>query len=132
MLAFHHTVLYQPLFNALIFFYNIIPGHSMALAITLLTVLIRVALWPLSAFSLKSQKALQDLQPKIDELKKQYKDDKAELAKATMALYKSQKVNPASSCLPLLIQLPLLIAVYQVFRSGLTTTNFSELYSFVA
>jgi YidC/Oxa1 family membrane protein insertase len=128
----YHTILYQPLFNALIFLYNILPGHSIAFAITLLTILIRIILWPLSAYSLKSQKAMQELQPKIDELKKQYKDDKAKLAQATMDLYKTQKVSPMSSCLPLLIQFPFLIAVYQVFRSGLTTTNFSDLYSFVA
>lgn len=128
----YHTVLYQPLFNALIFLYNIVPGHSLILAITILTILIRLVLMPFSAYSLKSQRAIQELQPKLDELKKKFKDDKQALAKATMDLYKENKVNPASSCLPLLIQFPFLIAVYQVFRSGLTTTDFGSLYSFVA
>jgi YidC/Oxa1 family membrane protein insertase len=132
MYSLYHEVLYRPLFNSLIAFYNILPGHSIALAITLLTVLIRCALWPLAAYSLKSQKAMQDIQPKVKELKEKYKDDKQGLAKATVELYKEQKVNPASSCLPILIQFPILIAVYQVFQSGLTHANFTDLYSFVA
>ncbi|MBI5254799.1 membrane protein insertase YidC [Candidatus Falkowbacteria bacterium] len=128
----YHLVLYKPIFNALIFLYNIIPGHSLILAITILTILIKLVLMPLSAYSLKSQRAIQELQPKLEELKKKFKDDKQALAKATMELYKESKVNPASSCLPLLIQFPFLIAVYQVFRSGLTNANFADLYSFVA
>ncbi|MFH0814471.1 MAG: YidC/Oxa1 family membrane protein insertase [Candidatus Falkowbacteria bacterium] len=127
----YHVILYQPLFNVLVFLYNIVPGHSLILAITILTILIKLVLLPLSAYSLKSQRAIQELQPKLDELKKKFKDDKQALAKATMELYKENKVNPASSCLPLLIQFPFLIAVYQVFRSGLTSADFGNLYSFV-
>lgn len=128
----YHVVLYKPIFNVLIFLYNIVPCHSLILAITILTILIKLVLLPLSAYSLKSQRAIQELQPKLDELKKKFKDDKQALAKATMELYKENKVNPASSCLPLLIQFPFLIAVYQVFQSGLTNANFDNLYSFVA
>ena len=131
MVQLFNTVLYQPIFNLLIFFYNIVPGHDIGLAIIALTILVKLILLPLSLQSVKSQKALQDLQPKIEELKNKYKDDKEKLAAETMKLYKEQKVNPLSSCFPLLIQFPFLIAVYQAFRIGLTTNDFHLLYSFV-
>ena len=126
------TLLYQPLFNLLIFLYNTIPGENLGLAIIVLTILIKLALFPLSLKSIKSQKLMQDLQPKLEELKEKYKGQKEKLAQETMALYKQQKINPLSSCLPLLIQLPFLIAVYRVFMVGLKSEeNFSLLYSFV-
>ncbi len=125
------TILYQPLLNLLVFFYNLIPGHDLGIAIIVLTIIIKLALYPLSRQSIKSQKALQDLQPKMEALKKQYKDDKEKLAKEMMALYKNEKVNPFSSCLPLLIQLPFLIAVFQVFRTGLDPASLNLLYPFV-
>lgn len=126
------TLLYQPLFNLLIFLYNVLPGENLGLAIIVLTILIKLALFPLSIKSIRSQKLMQDLQPKLEELKRKYKDQKEKLAKETMALYKQQKINPLSSCLPLLIQLPFLIAVYKVFMEGLKSEeNFSLLYSFV-
>ncbi|MFA6410285.1 MAG: YidC/Oxa1 family membrane protein insertase [Candidatus Buchananbacteria bacterium] len=126
-----NTVLFQPLLNLLVFFYNVIPGHDVGIAIILLTLVIKLILYPFSLQSIRSQKALQNLQPKIDAVKKQYKDDKEKQAKEMMALYKSEKVNPLSSCLPLLIQLPFLIAVYQVFRTGLDSSSLNLLYPFV-
>jgi len=78
------TFFYQPILNLLIFFYNIIPGHDLGVAIILLTVTIKLILLPLSKKSLKSQKSLQDLQPKIEALKKKYKDKKEEMGKAMM------------------------------------------------
>jgi len=67
----------------------------------------------------------------LDVIKKEFKDDKQRLAQETMKLYKENKVNPMASCLPLLIQLPILIALYYVLQRGLTATNFDTLYSFV-
>lgn len=131
MVELFNTLLYQPLLNLLVFLYNVVPGHDLGIAIIILTVLIKLVLYPLSQQSIKSQKALQDLQPKMEELKKKYKDDKEKLAKEMMELYKSNKVNPLSSCLPLLIQLPFLIAVFQVFRTGLDVKSLDLLYPFV-
>ncbi|MFH1112148.1 MAG: YidC/Oxa1 family membrane protein insertase [Patescibacteria group bacterium] len=125
------TIFYQPLFNLLIWFYNL-TGSNIAIAIVLLTVIIKLILYPFSKQSIKSQKALQDLQPKINELKEKYKNDKEKMTKEMMALYKQEKVNPFSSCLPLLIQLPFLFAVFQVFREGLKSDGFNLLYPFVA
>ena len=126
------TVLFQPLLNALVFLYNVIPGNDLGIAIILLTVLIKLLLYPLTHQTIKSQKAMQELQPKMEEIKKKYKDDKENQAKAMMAMYKENKVNPMSSCLPLLVQLPFLIAVYQVFNTGLKSESLQLLYPFIA
>jgi YidC/Oxa1 family membrane protein insertase len=123
------TVLYQPLFNALIFIYNCIPDFGVA--VILLSVLIRFALWPLNKKQIVSQKKMAKLQPKIKALQTKYKDDKQKLTEATLALYKEEKANPAGGCLPLLLQLPILIALYQVFKNGLVVTELSSLYSFI-
>jgi len=123
---------YQPILNLLVFLYNIIPTHDLGIAIILLTIIIKVVLFPLSKQSIKSQKALQDLQPKIEEVKKKYANNKEELAKATMTLYKENKVNPFSSCLPLLIQLPFFFAVFQVFRDfGNNQNIYNLIYPFL-
>lgn len=131
MTELFNTILTQPLFNLLVFLYNIIPGENLALAIIALTILIKLALYPLASQAIRSQKALQELQPKINALKSKYKGDREGLAKATMGLYKAEKVNPLSSCLPLLIQLPFLIAVFHVFSYGLHPENLNQLYSFI-
>ena len=130
-MSWFHTILYQPLFNLLIGIYDLLPGWDIGFAIIVLTVFIKLALWPLSNTSLKSQKALQEIQPKIEALKEEFKDDKEKLAKAMMELYTKEKVNPFSSCLPLLIQLPILIALYRVFIAGLNTESLVNLYAFV-
>jgi len=126
------VVLYQPFFNLMVFFYNIVPGHDIGLAIILLTVVIKLVLYPLSQQSIKGQKSMTQLQPKIAELKQKYKDDKEKQAKEMMLLYKNEKINPFSSCLPLLIQLPFLIAVFQVFRTGLNSGSLDIIYPFIS
>lgn len=131
MTQLFNIILYQPIFNLLVWLYNIIPGHDIGIAIIILTIIIKLVLYPLSLQSIKAQKAMKDLQPKLEELKRKYKDNKEQLSREMMALYKKEKINPASSCLPLLIQLPFFIAVYRVFRSGLTSNSFDLLYSFV-
>jgi len=125
------TVFYQPILNLLVFLYNIIPGHDIGLVIIALTIILKLLLLPLSRQSIKSQKALQELQPKIEELKRKYSDKKEELGKATMLLYKENKINPLSSCLPLLIQMPFLFAVFQVFQNGLSNGSLDLVYSFI-
>ncbi len=123
---------YQPILNLLVFLYNIVPGHDLGIAIILLTIIVKLVLWPLSRKSIKSQKALQDLQPKIEEIKKKYANNKEEMGKAMMQLYKENKVNPFSSCLPLLIQFPFFIAIFQVFRDGLSGKSLNLVYSFIS
>jgi YidC/Oxa1 family membrane protein insertase len=131
MAHFFQIIFYQPILNLLIYLYNTVAYRDLGVAILILTILIRLILWPLSQKSIKSQKALQELQPKINEIKKKYPDNKQEQGQAMIDLYKNNNVNPFSSCLPLLIQLPFLIAVFQVFRDGLTN-HLTLLYPFVA
>ncbi|MFA6604018.1 MAG: YidC/Oxa1 family membrane protein insertase [Patescibacteria group bacterium] len=127
-----HEVFYRPIFNLLIFLYDIIPGSDIGIAIILLTIVIKAALWPLSQKALRSQKALNNIQPKMEALKKEYANDKDKLAKELMALYSKEKVNPMSSCLPTLVQLPVFIALYQSLGRGLQSSGFEALYGFVA
>ncbi|MFH1171123.1 MAG: YidC/Oxa1 family membrane protein insertase [bacterium] len=112
-----HIVLYQPFLNALMVLYRFL-GEDMGIAIIVLTLIIKLVLFYPSLSQLKAQRSLQKTQPKLKELKEKYKDDKEGYSKAVLAFYKENKVNPLSSCLPLLIQLPILIALYQVFIAG--------------
>ncbi|NCU44190.1 membrane protein insertase YidC [Candidatus Falkowbacteria bacterium] len=125
-------IFYQPVLNLLVFFYNILPGHDIGLVIVALTVAIKLILWPLSQRALKSQQAISRLQPKIKELQAKYKDNKEEQGRAMMALYREEKVNPTSSCLPLLVQLPFLWAVFKVFRDGLSNKSLTLVYPFIS
>jgi YidC/Oxa1 family membrane protein insertase len=132
MVELFHNILAVPIFNLLVFLYNVLPGADIGFAIIALTVLIKLALWPFMSKSLRSQKALQELQPKIEELKSTHSDDKEALAKAMMELYQTEKVNPLASCLPLLVQLPILLALYRVLLAGFGAQTLTELYGFVA
>ena len=131
MSGFFHEAFFKPVFNLLIWLYNIIPGDDLGIAIIALTIVIKVILFPLSQKSIRSQRALQILQPKIEALKKKYGKERERLAAEMMKLYKEQKVNPLSSCLPLLIQLPFLFAVFRVFGRSLTEVPSELLYPFV-
>ena len=130
--ALFQTILVQPILNLLIWLYNVLPGNDIGLAIILLTIIVKLILWPLTLQQIKQQKALQELQPKIDEIRKRLKDDKDAQAKELLELYKKDKVNPAASCLPLLVQLPIFIGLYQALRDGLASKGLNLLYPFVA
>lgn len=127
------TLFYQPIFNLLVWLYNIIPGQDLGWAIILLTLIIRLILYPLSQKSIRSQKDLSSIQPEIEAIKEKFKDEKDKMGPALMALYKEKKINPFASCLPLLIQLPFLFAIYRVFFDGLTSDSaMGALYGFVS
>ena len=128
--AFFTAVLFQPFLNLLVVFYNFL-FHDMGWAIILLTLLVRGVLWPLNHKALHTQRAMMELQPKLNALKTQYKDDKEKQGKAMMDLYKNEKVSPFSSCLPLLLQLPLFIGLYRALASGLASKSLNLLYPFV-
>jgi len=129
MIQIYNTLLFQPLLNLLVYLYNHIG--DLGISIIIVTILIRIVLFYPSYKALKSQRALQELQPKIKDLQNKHKDNKEEQTKALMEFYKENKVNPFSSCLPMLIQLPIIFALYGVFRSGLSTINNDYLYSFI-
>jgi len=126
-----NVILYQPLFNILVLFYEYLPGHDFGIAVIVLTILIRIIFYPLGTQAIRSQKALSELQPKIKEIQEKYKYDKEKQARAMMELYQKEKINPFSGCLPLLFQLPILIALYRVFWKGFQPEQMTYLYSFV-
>jgi len=123
--------LYRPLFNFLILIYNYSPGHDFGLAVISLTVIIRFIIYPISVKALNSQKILQKLQPQLKEIQKKYKEDKEKQARETLELYRKEKINPFSGLVLVIIQLPILIALYLVFDRGLRPEELLKLYSFV-
>lgn len=125
------TILIQPILNLLVWLYNIVPGNDLGLAIIILTVIVKAVLYPLTMAQIRQQRAMQELQPKIEEIRSRLKDDKEAQAKELMELYKKEKVNPASSCLPLLIQLPIFIGLYRALVDGLKSQGLNLLYPFV-
>lgn len=98
--------------DGLLLFFNMTSSYGMA--IILLTILIKLVLFPLTSKQTKSMKAMQKLNPEMEKIKKKYKDDKEQLQKKSMELYKEHNINPAAGCLPLLIQMPILIVFYRV------------------
>ncbi|EKD47387.1 MAG: hypothetical protein ACD_66C00086G0003 [uncultured bacterium] len=126
-----YAIFYIPIYNLLVFFYGLYPAAGMGLAIIIVTILIKGVLFPFTFKSLKGQRQMNELQPKIAKIREDYKDDKEKMAQELMSVYKDNNVNPFSSCLPLLIQLPIFIALYRVLCDGLTQINVDHLYSFI-
>ncbi|MCX7779203.1 MAG: YidC/Oxa1 family membrane protein insertase [Patescibacteria group bacterium] len=130
MIQLFNLILYQPLLNLLVFFYNTIAFRDLGLAIIFLTIFLKIILYPTSLAQIKNQKLLIELQPKLNEIKKKFSHDRTKMAQATIELYRHHKINPFSSCLSLMVQLPILIAVYQVFRTGILSQELN-LYPFI-
>lgn len=123
-------ILTQLFTNILVALVVWIPGHSLAVAIIVLTLLLRLALLIPNRRALESQRKIQELQPQIDELKRSV-PDQTEQAKLLMELYQKNQINPLGSCIPLLIQLPVLLVLFAVLRTGFTDRAYEMLYSFV-
>lgn len=127
-----NTFLYQPLFNSLILLYEYLPGKDFGFAVIVLTFLLRMMLFPLMSQTIKYQKIMAEIQPKVKEIQERLKDDQEKQMKEIMALYKEKKISPFSVFIPLLIQLPLLIALFRVFSAGISSGDMANLYSFVS
>lgn len=125
-----HTVFYQPLYNALIFLISIIPTADVGIAVVILTLVVKTIILPLSHKSVTSQAKMRGIEPEIKKVKERHKD-KQEQARQTMELYKKHGVNPFSGCLLMLIQLPVIFALYWVFLKGLAHIDTAPLYSFI-
>jgi len=124
-----NTLLYQPLLNALAFLVSVLPGADLGFAIIILTILVKLILFPLSQKALENQAAMNLLTPELEKVKQSGKS-KEEQAVLTFELYKKHKVNPLSGCLVMIPTLIIIIALYRVFYLGI---NFDPklLYSFV-
>ncbi len=118
-MSWFDVVIYNPILNALLYLQRALPGHDMGLAIVILTLAIKGIFYIPSLSAIRSSRQMQGLQPKLKDLQEKYKDDREALAREQMKLYKDSKVNPLSSCLPLIVQLPFLYALYRVFFNGL-------------
>src|ERR1041385_3288378 len=128
-----HTLVYNPLYNGLVFLVDIVPSHDMGIAVILLTIVVRFILYPLSKRAVESQLHMKKIAPEVEELKKKYKDNSAEQNQAIFALYKERGVHPFASVGLLLLQLPILIGLYWVFsQGGLPSINAAILYPFVS
>ncbi len=128
-----HAVVYDPLYNGLVFLVGIIPTHDMGLAVIALTIVARVVIFPLSQRAIATQMAMKKIAPEVEEIKKKYKKNSPEQAKAIFALYRERDVHPFAGFGLLLIQLPVLLALYWVFwAGGLPDIDTSLLYSFVS
>ena len=110
------TLIVQPIFNLLVFIYAILPGHNFGLAIIIFTVVIRLLLWPLLKKQLHQTKIMRKLQPELKRIKKETKGDRQKESVMVMALYKEHGVNPFGSIGILVLQLPILIALYDGLR----------------
>jgi YidC/Oxa1 family membrane protein insertase len=133
-----NTIILNPMVNILIWIYNL-AFHNFGVAIVIFTIIIRLITYPLTAQQLKSTKKMQELtgSKKYQEIQKKYKDDKEKLAQEQMKLYKELGINPFGSCLPTIIQFPIMIGLYQAISLAMASApvqllNLSRsLYTFI-
>lgn len=130
--ALFQAAIYEPLYNGLVYLIDIVPGHDVGIAVILLTLAVKVLLIPLSRQAIRTQTAMRTIAPEMEELKKKYKDNQEEQARAMFALYKERNIRPFSTFFLVLLQLPILFGLYWVFwKGGLPAINTEVLYSFV-
>lgn len=131
MKALFNTFFYDPMYNALVFLVGVLPGESVGLAVITLTLLVKFLLFPLAHKSTTTQARMRAIEPQIKKIKEKHKDDQQAQARATMDLYKEHGVNPFSGCFLMLLQLPVIFALYFVFFDGMKF-NKDILYSFIS
>jgi YidC/Oxa1 family membrane protein insertase len=131
-----HTFFFDPIYNALIFFIDVIPGGDVGLAIVATIVVVKVILLPLAIKAARTQRIMREIDPKLKELRELHKDNKETQAKEMMRVYSEAKLNPFASIALMFIQIPVIIALYfAVYKGGgvaLPDINIDLLYQFVA
>jgi YidC/Oxa1 family membrane protein insertase len=131
MASFFNTFFFQPLYNGLIFLFDILPWADAGIIVILFTVLVKLFLFPLSFKSVKTQLQMKKFEPELKRIREDIKD-KQEQALKIMAFYKEKGINPFASLFLILIQLPIIFALYYIFlKSGLPSVNESLLYPFI-
>jgi len=131
MKEIYSELIYRPILNALVFIYNNISLGDLGLAIIILTILFRLVLYPLFQKQVRYQATMQRIQPKLKKIQQEHKGNMEKQSQATLAIYKEHNINPFSGFVVILIQLPLLFALYHVFTNIFKPETFSDLYSFV-
>ena len=128
-----HTIIYDPLYNGLVFLVGVVPSHDVGLAVIALTIVVRIILFPLSRRAVEAQMAMKKIAPEVESLKEKYKNNREEQGKAVFALYRERGVRPFSGIALLVAQLPVLIALYWIFAlGGLPEIRPELLYAFVS
>ena len=134
MSALFHSFIYEPIYNALAAVVSVVPGGDLGVAIIIITVLVRLILFPLSLKAIRTQIAMRDIDPKLKAIREKNKGNNEVIARETMALFKEHKVNPLAGFFLILIQLPVIFGLYFVFLGGIKAGAFDPtgLYSFIS
>lgn len=130
-LSIYNEILFRPLFNSLVWLYVSLPWQDLGLAIVVLTIAIRTLLTPFMWKGQAAQRKMAELQPEIKKIQEEFKHDREKQSRALMEFYAKHKINPFSGCLILLLQIPILIALFQVFNRGFDPEELRLLYDFV-
>ncbi len=132
MKEFFYTFIYTPLYNGLVFLIDVVPGGDVGIAVILLTIAVKFALFPLSVKAVRTQMLMKEIEEPLRKIQQEYKDDKQKQAEEIMKLYREKGVNPFSSILLILLQLPVIFGLYWVFfRGGLPSVDASLLYPLI-
>lgn len=126
----YHTFFFDPLYNALVLLFKVLPWADAGMVVILLTVLVRLIIYPLSRKAVLTQIKMAEISPELAKIKEKYKDKAEEQARLTLALYREKGVNPFSGILVIIIQIPIILALYQIFLH-FPEVNSAILYSFV-
>lgn len=126
------NLIYEPLYNGLVYLVDIVPAHDVGIAVVILTIFVKVVLFPLSRQAIRTQSAMRSIAPEVEKIKEKFKDKQEEQARAIFALYRERDIRPFSTFFLIFLQLPILFGLYWVFwKGGLPSINTSILYSFV-
>lgn len=132
MSSLFNLFFYKPLYNGLVFLIGVLPWADIGIVVILFTCIVKLILFPLSKKSVLTQIRMREIQPELDSIKEKHKGNKQEQALKVMALYKDRKINPFSGILLILIQIPIIFALYFVFlKGGWPEINTGLLYSFI-
>lgn len=130
-----HTFFFDPVYNSLVFFIDIMPGGDVGLAIIATVIIVKLVLLPVSIKAVKTQKVMREIEPKLKAIKEEHKENREEQARAMMSIYKDAKINPFASIFVVLLQIPIIISLYYSVYSGggvaLPNINVEVLYSFI-
>src|SRR3989344_5313698 len=127
-----NAAIYDPLYNGLVSIVGVLSSHDVGIAVIILTIIVRVVLYPLSKKAILAQQKMKKIAPEMELLKEKYKNDREQQGKAMFALYKENDIHPFASFGLILVQLPILFALYWVFAfGGLPEIDAALLYSFV-
>jgi len=127
-----NTFIYNPLYNALVGILDVVPGGNVFFAVIILTIIVKTILFPLTKKSIITQIKSRALNDELKEIKVEFKNDREKLGRKTLELYRKHKINPFASLFLIIIQIPIIFALFYIFaQSGLPTINSEILYSFI-